>query len=49
MVKLDNTQLEYIDIKKPDHIEIMNNKNRDLPKIFSSFIKSFNVVVEYLN
>lgn len=49
MVKADKSQIEYVEMAKPDQIRIIKGGREKAPNYFSGFIKSFNVVVEYLN
>jgi len=48
MVKADEAQIDYIQLSEPDQIQVLNGKNL-ASGYFSGFIKTFNVVVEYLN
>ncbi len=49
MVKADESQINYVELSKPDQIKIIKDQNNGASKYFTGFIKSFNVVVEYLN
>lgn len=48
MVKMDASQIEYIEITNPDNIVIASN-NVSLESLFSGLARSFSAVVEYIN
>lgn len=48
MIKLDKSQITYIEATNPDVVNIVDNK-KDLPAIVEGALKTFNIVVEYLN
>ncbi|MCX7614404.1 MAG: septum formation initiator family protein [Clostridiales bacterium] len=49
MVKADKSQYSYIEMSEPDQIKIIKNEKEGVSNYFSGFVKSFNVVMEYLN
>ena len=48
MIKLDKSQITYIESANPDVVNIVDSK-KDLPAIVEGALKTFNIVVEYLN
>ncbi|MDP4109019.1 MAG: hypothetical protein Q8878_03210 [Bacillota bacterium] len=49
MVKADGSQIDYIQMSNPDQIQILKNNKDGASRYFAGFIKSFNVVLEYLS
>ena len=49
MVKADKSQIDYVEMSEPDQIRIISDGKDGVSNYFSGFIKSFSVVVEYLN
>ena len=49
MVKLDRSQYEYVELSNPEEVEILTGSNEKASDLMSGLVKSFNVVVEYLN
>ena len=48
MIKMDKTHLNYIELSNPDKLSTAKAKE-EVPQIVQNAIKSFNIVVEYLN
>lgn len=48
MSKFDRSQIEYVSLNNDDEI-VVSPKPNDKPLVVAGFIKSFNVVVEYLS
>ena len=49
MVKLDRSQYEYVELSNPEEVEILTGTDEKASDFMSGLVKSFNVVVEYLN
>lgn len=47
MVKMDNSQIEYIELTNPDNITV-SSAGMSLDTLFSGLARSFSAVVEYL-
>jgi len=48
MVKLDQSQITYVELTNPDKVEIADEEEQT-STFMRGFLKAFNVVVEYLN
>lgn len=55
MVKLEKSQVTYVDLKNPDKVEIIGKstdteqQNKDSRGLINSIVKTLSVIVEYLN
>lgn len=48
MIKLDPEQIEYVELKNADMVTISKNE-KEVSPLIETALKSFNIVVEYLN
>lgn len=48
MIKLDNSQIEYVEMSNPDKVEV-SNASKGIANVFDSLIQSFSAVLEYLH
>ena len=49
MVKLDKSQVSYVELSSPEKMVINTEKEENSSKFFANVVKSFNIVLEYLN
>ena len=47
MVKMDNAQIEYVEVVNPDTVTVKDS-GVSLSSLFSGLVRSFSAVVEYL-